>query len=182
MRRRNWWVWIFAISGGWPLSGEEPAKLRVLTTLAPFYSWAVSVTGDAALVENLLPAEVGPHHFQFRPRDLQKVQAADVIVLNGLGLESWLERMLTNAVSGGRRPRLVRTTDGLEAEFIYHLPELTLDPTAARTRAGHDHEHDHAAAGEPPNPHLWLDPVYARHGVSNILSAVCERDPGRSSV
>lgn len=163
------------------LSGAEASgasKLRVLTSLVPIYSWTASIAGDFAVVENLLPADVGPHDFQFRPRDLKKVQAADLIIINGLGVESWLERTFQNT-AGDRKDRVLRTTDGLKSEFIYHLPELHLDATG--TRSGHSHEHDHAAAGEPPNPHLWLDPVYARHAVSNILTALCSRDPAHAA-
>lgn len=172
-------IWL----GGWaavlPVAGESQARLRILTTIAPLYSWTASIVGDRATVENLLPADVGPHDFQFRPRDLKKVQAADVIVLNGLGIESWLERVFQSNAEG-KTQRVVRTSDGLKAEFIYHLPELTLDPKTAR--GAHAHDHDHAAAGEAPNPHVWLDPVFARHGVSNILAAVCERDPSNAPI
>lgn len=164
--------------GGWltilPASGAAQARLRILTTIAPVYSWTASIVGDLATVENLLPADVGPHDFQFRPRDLKKVQSADLILLNGLGIESWLEKALLNNATA-KPQRIVRTSDGLKAELIYHLPELTLDPKNAKH--DHKHDHDHAAAGETPNPHVWLDPQYARHAVSNILTAVSELDP-----
>jgi zinc transport system substrate-binding protein len=45
----------------------------------------------------------------------------------------------------------------------------------------HEHGHSHDAAGEAPNPHVWLDPVLACHGVSNIISALAEADPKHSA-
>ncbi len=178
----RWWGWCFLLCG-WiapsDASGAEPARLRILTSLAPLYSWTASIIGDRATVENLLPANVGPHDFQFRPPDLKKVQNADLIIINGLGIESWLERAFKNTAKGSTN-RIIRTTDGLKSEFIYHLPELSLDPSSAR--AGEHAGHDHEAAHESPNPHLWLDPVYARHGVSSILAALCTRDPVNAAV
>lgn len=175
-------LWCVAM-GVFHASAADARRLRVLTTLAPIYSWTASVAGDRADVENLLPADVGPHDFQFRPADLKKVQKADLIILNGLGIESWLEAALRNNAKV-RPGQVVRTTDGLKSEFIHHLPTLSLDPAAAGDKHGHAHEHEHGEEhhdAEAPNPHLWLDPVYARHGVSNILSALCARDPANAA-
>lgn len=57
----------------------EPKRLRVLTSFLPVYCFAANVAGDRALVENLLPANVGPHDYQFSRRDLEKVSRADLI-------------------------------------------------------------------------------------------------------
>src|SRR4051794_38136681 len=97
-----------------PASASEPGKrLRVLTTFLPLYCFAVNVAGQDAQVENLLPANVSPHEYQFSRRDLQKVQSADLIIVNGLGMESWVDKML-HASQG--QNRIVTATAGLEAE------------------------------------------------------------------
>lgn len=155
------------------LHAAEAARLKVLTSLPALYSWTKSVAGEAASVENLLPADVGPHNFQFRPRDLKRVQEADLILINGLGIETWLERAFQNNADH-RTNRVVRVMEGVSAELIYHLPELELEPGPAHTST---HHHEHAAAGELPNPHLWLDPIYARQAVSNISAVLSQRDP-----
>ena len=56
----------------------EPAKLRVLTSFLPVYCFTANIAGDLAEVENLLPANVGPHDYQFAPRDLRKLTAAQL--------------------------------------------------------------------------------------------------------
>jgi len=163
-------------------AAETTAKRRILTTFAPIHSWALNVAGEAATVELLLPGDVGPHDFQLRPQDLRKIRQADLLIANGLGMEGWLEKAIEgNAKESARK--VVRTADGLKAELIYHLPTLSLDPSAARKGGhehGHDHDHDHEAAGETPNPHVWLDPVYAQHAISNIISALSQMDPGQA--
>ncbi|NDA66946.1 MAG: hypothetical protein EBY09_09925, partial [Verrucomicrobia bacterium] len=56
-------------------AAEPAAKLRVLTSFLPVYCFTANVAGDLAEVENLLPANVGPHDYQFAPRDLRKLTA-----------------------------------------------------------------------------------------------------------
>jgi len=153
----------------------EPPRLRILTTLPPIYSWTTQVVRDLGDVENLLPNGVGPHNFSFRPRDLGRLQEADLIISNGLGIEDWLERAIRN--TGGHQ-RMIRTSDGLDSLLIQDVPHLKLDPGRRPSRASaHAHDHSH---GPEANPHVWLDPVLAMHGVSNILSAVIELDPQRA--
>ena len=180
-------LWAFVVVGWgvvtWVTHAAPPlatARLHVLTTLAPLYSWTVNVAGDLADVENLLPADVGPHEFQFRPRDLKKVQGADLVILNGLGVETWLERTLNNNSASSPTQRLVRTSDGLKAEFIYRSPLLRLDPSNTRAGPGPVTLQEDLTTGQLPNPHVWLDPCYARHGVSNILAALTQRDPANA--
>jgi len=164
-------------------AAEPPEKPRVLCSIAPLASWAINVAGDSAIVETLLPADVGPHDFQFRPRDLRRIQAAQLIVINGLGIEDWLDKPL-KANASQLEKKLVRTSEGLKAELIYEVPQLVLDPKRSKKEA-HSHArgagdgHDH---GESANPHFWLDPVLARHGVSNILQGLVRVDPANGEV
>jgi zinc/manganese transport system substrate-binding protein len=140
-------------------------KLRVLTTIQPLYCWAQNVAGDAATVENLLPADVGPHDFQLRPKDRERIQAADVLFLNGLGLEDWLEKVIASTDRPARI--VVRAADGLaRTNLIFDLPQVQLG-------AGATHGHDHGAGA---NPHIWLDPQLAKHAVSNLVTALSQAD------
>src|SRR5438128_1891968 len=67
----------------------EP-KLHVLATFPPMFCFTKNVAGDAADVEMLLPPNAEPHNYALSPGDLKKIARADVIVENGLGVESWL--------------------------------------------------------------------------------------------
>lgn len=153
-------------------------EIRVLATLPAIHSWAANIAGDEAVVEGLLPADVGPHDFQFKPSDLRKLAAADVVLMNGLGVDRWLERAISRSSSKPSSRRVVKVTQGLDGELIRQLTPLALDEPSSRTvrdRKGHDHDHDHG--DEEANPHVWLDPVLAQHCVSNIVEALCEADP-----
>ena len=165
------WVLVLVIRGA-----GETAPLRILTTLPAIHSWAVNVAGDPARVENLLPADVGPHDFQFRPSDLRKLAKADLVLVNGLGVDEWLNRALASGASKPGR-KVVTVTDGLGPLLIRHLPELEVD---GGDKDRHEPGHSHGGADAPPNPHVWLDPRLAQHGVSNILNALVAADPANA--
>lgn len=161
-------------TSGMPVSG--PHRLRVLTTIAPIYSWAARVAGTNAQVENLLPPEVGPHDFQFRPKDLKRLDSAELILLNGLGLEDWLARTLQSSPSRRAIPR-VAVSDGWPAEALI---QESPTPGSASGQAANSAP-QRAATGIASNPHLWLDPVFARHAVTNILKALESADPAHAA-
>jgi zinc/manganese transport system substrate-binding protein len=173
------WLCAALIPSGSVSQAAEPPKPRVLCSIAPLASWAINIAGNSATVELLLPADVGPHDFQFRPRDLKRIQSADLIVINGLGIEDWLEKPL-RANTAQLEKKLVRVSDGLKSELIFEVPELVLDPKASKKGDHHGHSHgdsDGHPHGEQANPHIWLDPVLARHGVSNLLQGFIRVDP-----
>ncbi|MFM7215607.1 MAG: metal ABC transporter substrate-binding protein [Verrucomicrobiota bacterium] len=156
-------------------------RLQVVTSIAPLYCWAVNVAGDRADVASLLPPNVGPHDFQFRPRDIRRVERANLVFLNGLGLESWFSRVFQNR----KIPvRIVEAAAGLSTnQMIHGVPELEI----GGRKEDHDHDHDHDGHGHgdghgsgaragAPNPHLWLDPLLACHAVSNLVTALGELD------
>src|SRR4029079_2667109 len=126
---------------------EKP--LRILTTFLPAYCFASNVAGDLAQVENLLPGRVSLHDYQLTPGDIRKLSAADVIVVNGLGMETFLDSAIANAGPDTAR-KIVHLSAGLEGELI---PE-----------------------GAAANPHIWLDPKLAMRGVSNVVEALQQKD------
>jgi zinc transport system substrate-binding protein len=86
------------------------------------------------------------------------------VIVNGAGLESWLDRLLQN--SGGKKA-VASAITGMEPQLIYGTTPL----------GGTSLKGDR----EQPNPHLWLDPVLARQMVTNILSALERADPSHAS-
>ena len=155
----------------------EPRRLKVLTSFLPIYCFASNVAGELADVENLLPGGVGPHDYQFSRKDAQKVNAADLIVVNGLQLEGWIDKLIQSAASG--RPKtVVEASAGLQSELIFGLPHPHRESAAEKSAAERSirpGEQKHA------NPHIWLDPRLAMHAVTNILSALQKVDPANAA-
>ena len=146
-------------------------KLHVVTSFFPIYCWTAEVAGDAATVENLLPARAEPHEYAFTPGDARKLARADLVVVNGLRLEGWLPKFLRTSPEARRK--IVTATIGLEEQLLY---------------GEHHHHHGHEAGGheehghEQPNEHTWLDPLLAAHSVSNILAALQQADPAQAAI
>ena len=136
-------------------------KLRVVTTFLPGFNVAANVAGDFATVENLVAGNVSLHDFQLSPGELRKLNRADLVMLNGLGLETFLDRAVRSGGKGLQK-KLVWLTDGLHGELIHGVH------AHAREEEGHDHGHD---------PHVWLDPMLIAHGVTNAMRALQRADP-----
>ena len=103
-------------------------RLRVLVTISTFVSFAKAVAGDRADVTTLVPVGASPEEFQPTPADIERVHAADILVENGLGLETWLARTIDNAKND--RLTTVIATDGLAVKA--GNPHLWMDPELAR--------------------------------------------------
>lgn len=129
-------------------SPRTSEKIRILTTIAPLYCFAKNIAGDTAYVENLLPSGAGPHDFSLSPLDAKKVSEAHVLVINGVGLEAWLDKIID---SPGQR----RADDGklIVADTSIGIEIINKDP------------------------HIWLSPRNAIVQVRNIRDALIKADP-----
>ena len=88
-----------------PINAGEGKGLKILTSFLPVYIFTKNVAGDreGIVIDSLLPDNVGPHDYQMRPSDMRKVSDADLIIINGLGLESFAEKI----IAGGRSKGIV---------------------------------------------------------------------------
>ena len=152
--RRSRWIVADAVLALFFAGVATAAPLRVVTTLPPIHCLTANVAGDLAKVENLLPPGAAAHDFQFTVAARHKLERADLVIANGLGLESWLDKVMEKSARG----RVVRCATGLETEA-----------------------HRDSSAGGAPNPHVWLDPILACRMVTNILAALQQADPANAS-
>jgi ABC-type Zn uptake system ZnuABC Zn-binding protein ZnuA len=129
-------------------------KLDVVAAESFLADIAQNVAGDRSTVGTLVPLGADPHAFEPAPRDLAEVAGADLVIVNGGGLEGPLLDTLDNA---GGKAHIVDASAGLTSR--------TPQP------------------GEPPlgagetDPHFWLDPVLAKTYVANIRDAFVQADP-----
>lgn len=128
---------------------------RVLAVESFLADIAQNVAGDRLTVETLLPLGVDPHAYQPTPRDVAKVADSDILIVNGAGIESYLDSLLANA--GGQR--LVITASA----------GLTPRP---------DPQGEHPEG----DPHFWLDPNNVIAYVENIRNGLSQVDPDGASV
>jgi zinc/manganese transport system substrate-binding protein len=89
-----------------PAATVTPAAppLRVVASFSILADMAQVVGGDAVAVQSLVPANADAHVFSPRPAHAQMVAQADLVVVNGLGFEGWLQRLVQ--ASGYKGPVL----------------------------------------------------------------------------
>jgi len=111
-------------------SRSDNKKLKVLTTIAPLYSFTKTIAGDAASVDNLLPAGTNPHEYSLSPEDIIRISKAQVVIKNGVGLEKWLDKLFTDqSLSSGEKPLIVDSSSGVN--IIDNNPHIWLSPRNA---------------------------------------------------
>jgi zinc transport system substrate-binding protein len=154
------WLWI---SLGWMLSAcgssVEPAKrdarLQVVASIPPLADFARQIGGDRVHVETLIPGGASPHTYELTPAQLKAVNGARVLVLNGVGLEFWADKVISSA----HNPALavIRVSEGL------------------KILAG-----DEDSPGG--NPHTWLSPQKAALQVEKMRDTFAAVDPAGAAV
>ncbi len=140
-------------------AGADP--IRVVATTTVLADLVRNTGGDRVVVESLVPAGAEPHTFAPRPSDLRKIADADVIVMNGLGLDDWLRPLAAEA----------KRADATLVELAPDLPGVTYLPGDAHAEGAG------TANGEAVNPHLWLDAAYAQAYVDRIAEALVAAHP-----
>lgn len=149
---------VLALAGCGPSpAGQGTAGgLHVVATTNIIGDVVAQVAGEHIQLTVLMGPGVDPHTYMPTPRDVAAVHDAALILVNGAGLETFLEPLLQQA---GGQARLVDLSQGLEL-----LP------------AGHAEEAGHADEGEY-DPHIWLSVPNVIHWVDTIATALSEADP-----
>ncbi|MUG87891.1 ABC transporter substrate-binding protein [Paenibacillus timonensis] len=177
----------YAAGSGGTLNGEHP--LRIQTSFYPIYEFTKQVAGDFATVELLVPGGMEPHDWEPSPQDIRKLAESDLLIVNGAGMESWLEQVEASSASG--KPEIVEASEGItlmeggeeeehgqeeeQADGDEHASESEADSGEAAHNHDHDHDHDHDHGGL--DPHVWLSPALAVQEVRRIEAALAQADP-----
>ena len=99
-----------------PLSGMPAKPVEILTSFYPMYVSVLNVVGDAPGVEVSCLAErfVGClHDYQLTPGDMKRIARADIVVANGAGMETFLDKALKQSPS----LKLVDASEGIPPAF-----------------------------------------------------------------
>ena len=141
------------------------APLRVVVTNSLLEDLVRSVAADEAEIVSLVPRGVDPHGYEPRPTDARAVARAQLIFVNGLGFDSWVDRLVSSADATDRTRVL---TAGI-APIVCDNP-------------AHDHSHDHGHDHGDQDPHAWQDPRLVMRYIENIRAALTAAAPERAAV
>jgi ABC-type Zn uptake system ZnuABC Zn-binding protein ZnuA len=136
--------------------------IRVLATVSFLADLAQNVAGERLKIDSLIPAGLDPHAFEPTPQDVARIAESQILIINGGGLEYWLQETLTNA--GGKRT-VIEASASLKRRV----------PQEGEIGAG-------AAPAHETDPHFWLDPVNAIQYVENIRDGLAQADPAGKEI
>jgi ABC-type Zn uptake system ZnuABC Zn-binding protein ZnuA len=130
------------------------------------------VGGDRVDVQSLVPPGGEAHTFDPKPSDARRIASANLLVMNGLGLDDWLDKLVDDAGARGV-PRVVLAKDLPGVKYLEAPAEEEASP-GSRGGSGYDQQGSSASAAsvESANPHLWMNVAYTRKYVERITQAL----------
>lgn len=149
-----------------PAAGSTPAgPVKVLAAETFLADIAQNVAGDRLKVDALLPIGADPHSYEPAPGDVTRAAQSNVLIVNGDGVEAYLEKLLQNA---GGKHQVITAAGGL---------------TGRTPREGESVEKGASVpAAEAVDPHFWLDPTKVVKYTENIRDGLSQADPAGASV
>jgi zinc transport system substrate-binding protein len=148
---------------------QKSEKTKVVTTFLPMYLFTQAISGDVANVEILIPPGTDVHEYQSKPDNVKAIATAKILVKNGLGIEEFL----TSTIKNAENSQLIEIDASKDIKVINDV-----SPVEQVKEDDHDHKHEHAEG----NPHVWLDPIYAKQQVINIRDGLIKADPDNKQV
>lgn len=149
----------------------EDGRLKVVTTLFPYYDFVRQVAGDRVNLTLVVPAGMDSHSFEPTPADMITIQGADVLICNGGEMEQWLTQVLDSIdTSHMKIVTMMDYVDAVEEEHVEGMED-----------ADHDHDHGDDDDGHEMeieyDEHIWTSPVNAMAIVKIIGSTLKEALP-----
>ncbi|MGH9149083.1 MAG: metal ABC transporter substrate-binding protein [Acidimicrobiales bacterium] len=140
--------------------GDGGGRLRVVTTVSPITSMVSSIGGERVVVDGVVPEGTNSHTFEPPPSVARALSRADVVYLNGLGLEEPTRRLAARNLRPGAEVVALGDRALTPAEYVY-------DQSFPRE-------------GGRPNPHLWTNPLLGLKYAGIIRDDLSRRDPANA--
>ena len=144
----------------------EDSEINVTASFYPIYILAENVIGDTEGInlQNMAQPQTGClHDYQLSTGDMKKLDTTDIFLINGGGMESFLD----NALELFPQLNIVDTSKG----------------TVSLENDGHDHEEegeDEHSHNHEENSHFWILPQNAAVQAENICEALSEVCPDKA--
>ena len=148
-------------------STESNNKLTIVTSFYPMYISTLNIVKDIPNVEvlNMTTSQTGClHDYSLSTKDLKTLSNADILIINGAGMESFLDDVIDEYSD----LKIIEASKGIDLIEDTEHDDHTED---------HDHEdHDHDV-----NPHIWVSISKNIEEVSNIAEELSSLDPNHAN-
>lgn len=132
-------------------------RLPVVASFSILGDLVAAVGGERIALTTLVGPDGDAHVYQARPADGRALAAARLVLVNGLGFEGWMSRLVR---SSGTRATVIEASNGI-------------DRIAAARQQGHGHGHSHGGF----DPHAWQSVTAVKRYVTNIRDALIAAAP-----
>ena len=136
-------------------------KLNIVTSFYPLYEIAHQVGQDQINLKNLVPNGTEPHDFEPSPQDLISLNQANLVIYNGMGLESWIDKVKPDLEKNG--VQFLDLSQTLSEKIPYK--NSTNNPEEKFTY----------------DPHFWLDPISYQTETKAITQKLIDLSPQNQS-
>lgn len=153
----------------------QEAPIKVVASIAPLADWAHKVGGAHVNVQLIVPPGVDPRDYQLSRQQRDAVLKADVVLMNGLGLEPWLEDVLEDTPSSRLIVVEMSQFTGPLTERVARKRIIEPDQPVTGPRSGTTSQVWEQAPVY--SPYLWLDVNSAKAQVGLIAQMLTRADP-----
>ena len=141
---------IYGTNSDQRITSIDNSKLQVISSFNPLHEFSQEIGQEKIDVTLLVPTGVEPHDWEPTIKDVQQMQKSDLIIINGIGFENWVDNLDEQNYQG----TIVDTSIGILAKNF-----------------------DEKNTNYPIDSHIWLNPVHAKIQVQNIALAFSNSDP-----
>jgi len=141
---------VYGTNSNQQFTTSDSSKLQVISSFYTLHEFSQNIGQEKVDVTLLVPVGVEPHDWGPTIKDVQRMQKSDLIIINGIGFENWVDNLDEIDYQGV----IVDTSNEILVKNL-----------------GQEH------ARTSGDPHIWLNPVYAKTQVQNIANAFSDSDP-----
>ncbi len=136
-------------------AAKAQSKIEVVASFSILADITAQIGGERVHVSTLVPREADAHVFQPAPQDARRIARAGAVIINGLGFEGWMERLIKAA---GGNPRIIMASQTI-------VPLKSTDPHLRGL-----------------DPHAWHDVATVKSYVATIRDGLSAMDPDGQSL
>ncbi|MED3570671.1 metal ABC transporter solute-binding protein, Zn/Mn family [Cytobacillus praedii] len=146
---------------------KDSSKLSVYTTVYPLQYFTDRIGGEYVETKTIYPPGADEHSFEPTQKDMTKLADADLFIFVGLGLEGFVEKAQ-------------KTLENEDVTMLGAGENIHFDQVQTHEEEEHEEDHSHDDDGHhhgDVDPHVWIDPMYAKDLAEAIKTALTDKMP-----
>jgi len=147
MRNLTWYA-LIVIYIGFTTAGQSQ-KINVVSSCSIFADMTENIAGDLVNLKSIVPIGGDPHTYSPTPQNARIVEKANLILINGLTFEGWIEELIENSGTAGKTVLITAGVKPLKSQQYENSSD----------------------------PHAWMTAKNGLIYIENIKNALVAADP-----